>query len=411
MFMKLGVAGLVLVGTRLGAQDKPKAIDMRARHDSGFLVFQSDDGAFKYWLDGRVQLDAAAYTGGQNELGSGSEVRRARIGIKTVLYRNWYGEIDVDFAGNAIEMKDMWLGYEGLQNSLIKVGNFKEPFSLETLTSSKNITFMERSYVDNFSPDRNLGVSVTHWGRLWQASLGAFQQPAGDVDASAANEATAVTGRVTFAPVLADRRLLHVGLAASRRTPDAGLPADAHQMRFRARPETDVSLARFLTTGKIKNVDFTFYNNAELAMVAGPVSVQAEGTRVSVHRRADLETATFDGGYAYVSWFLTGESRQYLVDEGEFDRVYPKSAQGAWELAARISTMNLNDFSPDVNIKGGKATNYTLGVNWYINPNFKWMLNYTRVINDINAKPDLGVAPFVPGDKFNIFQMRFALAL
>ncbi len=72
--------------------------------------------------------------------------------------------------------------------------------------------------------------------------------------------------------------------------------------------------------------------------------------------------------------------------------------------------MNLNDLSEGVNIKGGRATNVTVGLNWHINANFKWMLDYTHVSNDTSAKPDLGLAPFVAGDKFNIFQSRFSLA-
>ena len=221
-----------------------------------------------------------------------------------------------------------------------------------------------------------------------------------------------MTGRVTFAPIHTERNLLHLGVAASRRTPDAALPADANRVRFRARPETNVSQVRFLTTGRIRNVDYTDYFNGEFAAVHGPWSVQSEYTMVDVHRfGAGTATPRFGGGYAFVSYFITGETRPYLAQEGEFDRVYPKSSRGAWEVAARASTMILNDFHPGVDIAGGKANNYTLGVTWYINANFKWMVNYVRVVNDNNAIPDFGVAPFIPGDRFNILQMRFGLAL
>ena len=45
----------------------------------------------------------------------------------------------------------------------------------------------------------------------------------------------------------------------------------------------------------------------------------------------------------FVSYFLTGESRPISSKEGEFDRIVPKSLIGAWEIAARVSNMNLND--------------------------------------------------------------------
>jgi len=123
-----------------------------------------------------------------------------------------------------------------------------------------------------------------------------------------------------------------------------------------------------------------------------------------------LASPTFGGYYVSASYFLTGETRPYLMSEGEYDRVIPKGKNGAWEIAARVSTIDLNDESAGVNILGGKATNYTLGVNWHINANFKWMFNYVRVTNDNNAIPDFTVGTPVAGDKFNIFATRFSLA-
>lgn len=326
------------------------------------------------------------------------------------LHRNWHGEFDVDFAENAVEMKDMWIGYLGLKNSLLKVGNYKEPFSLETITSSKYITFMERSYIDNFSPDRHIGASVTHWEKYWHTSVGVFGQAAGTPDATGRSEALAFTGRLVVAPINTENALVHLGGAFSRRSPDAASGADTNTVRFRARPETNISRARFLNTGKVRFVDHTNYYNGEFATTYGPLTLQSEYTRVTLIRMDTLRAPSFDGMYVSASYFLTGEHRPYLIEEGEFDRVFPKSDIGAWEVAARWSTLDLNDLSQGVNITGGRGTNVTLGLNWHMNANFKWMFNYVRVSNDANAKPDLGTGPFIRGDKFNIFQTRLSLA-
>lgn len=393
----------------LHAQD-PGAVSLPGRYDGGYLIFQSADGAFQYWLDGRLQLDAAGYFGSENQLASGTEIRRARLGVKTTLFRDWWTEIDVDFAENAVEIKDAWIGYVGLKNSIIRLGNFKEPFSLEVLTSSKNITFMERSYADNLAPSRTIGASFTRWGRNWHVSGGVFGQEGGQFDETARDEGFALTGRATFAPVNTDGRLVHVGVSLSRRTPDADEGSDTNSVRFRARPETFVSQTRFLSTGRIRFTDHVAKYNAEAALVFGPFSVQGEYTAASVHRLEDRATASFAGGYVQASMFLTGESRKYLVDEGEFDRVIPASRGGAWEVAARYSTLNLNDDDPEVDIMGGMARNYTVGVTWYANTNIKWMLNYTYVKHDEFAEPDLGPEPYVPDEAFSILQMRIGLA-
>jgi phosphate-selective porin OprO/OprP len=392
------------------AQQPETKISTPGTFNGGYLVFSSEDGAFAYWLDGRVQVDGALYRGSQNKLASGTDIRRARIGAKATLYKNWHGEFDVDFADNAVEMKDMWIGYVGFPNFVLKAGQFKEPFSIETITSSKYITFMERSYIDNFSPDRHIGASVTNWGRVWYLSGGVFGQEAGTPDATGRSEGTAVTGRAVFAPINTDKALIHFGGALSRRKPDAAAGADTNTVRFRARPETDISQARFITTGKVRFVDHTNYYNGEIVTTYGPLTVQGEYTKVSLVRLGDRPTANFDGMYASASFFLTGEHRPYLMEEGEFDRIIPKSSRGAWEVAARWSTMDLNDLTEGVAIKGGRGTNVTLGLNWHMNANFKWMLDYTHVSNDANAKPDIGIAPFKTGDHFNIFQSRLSLA-
>lgn len=407
------VGTMLLCATPTGghAQSPTAPVNIKPVYDSGFLMFRSDDGRFAYWLDGRMQVDYASYFNGENRLGSGTEVRRARLGWKSTLFSDWHAEVDVDFAENAVDMKDMWAGYLGFPNTLIKVGNFREPFSLETITSSKYITFLERSYIDNLSPDRRIGASVTHWGEQFYASAGLFGQEIATVDASARDEGWAMTGRVVYSPVHSDRRVLHFGGAMSRRAPDAALPPDTNTVRFRARPETDISKVRFITTGKIRAVENTSYYNGEFAGVYGPLTLQAEYSKVTMHKIDEsLPSPSFGGYYVSASWFLTGESRPYAMQDGEFDRVRPTGKNGAWEIAARISSLDLNDLSTGVNIKGGKGTNTTLGVNWHINQNFKWMVNYVHVENDANAKPDFGVGTLVTGDKFDILQMRVAVA-
>ena len=406
-----GALALSMGGATLVAQQPTQPVPTPARYDGGYLVFQSADSSFRYWLDGRLQIDGAIYTGSKNELANGTEVRRARLGGKATLYNSWHAELDIDFTKNAVDMKDMWLGYEGFKNSMIKIGNYKEPFSLETLTSSKYITFMERSYIDNFSPDRSIALGYVRWGNSWQVAVGAFGQPVGSVDASGRDEGHAFTGRFTFAPMHSEGRILHLGVGLSMRTPNGDPAPDTNTVRYRARPETNVSQARFLTTGKIRNVEHTSLYNGEFSMVRGPLTLQAEYTQADVNRLISLPTASFNGYYVSASYFLTGESRPYIVQEGEYDRVIPKSSRGAWEIAARYSTMDLNDTHTNVNINGGKGTNYTLGLNWHMNANFKWMLNYVYVVNDDNAKPDLGpVTPFTTGDKFSIIQTRFSVA-
>jgi len=412
-------------------------------YDNGYLVASSADGAFKYWLDGRANLDFATYRGAENRLPTGAEVRRARIGVKATLFTDWLAEIDIDFADNLIEMKDVWMGYAGFANTLIKVGNHKSPFGLESLTSSKNITFIERPYIDSWAPDRLMGVNVSRWGKHFLLTGGFYGQAAGDFNdkdsltggGAGSNQGWSLIGRATVAPMNEKGKVLHVGVAAAYRTPDvakiatsgADLPDRLHASRILkldSRAETHVARAKFVSTGDMKYVDNFQMFGGEVAGVAGPMTFQAEYQKVQVNRTATtIATYTdhsFNGYYGQVTLFLTGERRPYSVSEGEFGRVIPTRKAGALELGARYSTIDLDDVTSVDPIKGGIAKNVTGGLTWFMNANHKLMFNVTRVDNNVNAKPGKDWAPLptgtsttqvpVVGDKFFTIAFRYQIA-
>jgi phosphate-selective porin OprO/OprP len=115
-------------------------------------------------------------------------------------------------------------------------------------------------------------------------------------------------------------------------------------------------------------------------MVWGPLSLQGE----CFYSAVDSNTAgdpNFSGYYALISYFLTGEYRPYNAKMGSFGRLKPKNdydlsngSYGAWELAARYSSIDLND----AGIQGGEVADFTLGINWYLNPNSRVTLNWVH---------------------------------
>lgn len=411
-------------------------------YDNGYLVATSRDGAFKYWLDGRVNLDFATYRGAENRLPTGFEVRRARLGVKATVFTNWLAEVDLDFADNLVEIKDLWAGYAGFENTLIRLGNHKSPYSMESLTSSKNILFIERSYTDSWGPDRLLGLSISRWGKQWQASAGVFGEPAGAFDdkdtytggGAGTSQGYNLVGRVTFAPVNKAGQVFHIGAAATRRDPERAKLATsgsdlsdrlnaARILKLDSRAETHVSRAKFLSTGDMKYVDHFVQFEVEAAGIAGPATFQGEFHRTTVHRTnttLPLVDHTFDGFFVQGSVFLTGERRTYLASEGEFGRVVPKHENGAVELGIRYSTLNLDDRTPVDPILGGEAKNLAFGLTWYMNTNHKILVNLTRVDHNATAKPGKDWAPIpsgsstaqtvIFGDDFNVLAVRYQIA-
>jgi phosphate-selective porin OprO/OprP len=94
-------------------------------------------------------------------------------------------------------------------------------------------------------------------------------------------------------------------------------------------------------------------------------------------------TVFYHGGYVEVLYFLTGEYQEYVKREGVFGRVVPlnnygwKKGEGcngfgAWQVGVRFSYLDLNDKG----IQGGQVYDWTVGLNWFLNPNMKVQFNY-----------------------------------
>jgi len=299
-----------------------------------------------------------------------------------------------------------WLGK-------VQVGHYKEPFSLEQLTSLKYTTFMERSLADIFTPARNVGVCAFLVAENEMATLafGGFRAM-GDTPPYLASdeEGYAFTTRATWLPwydeATAGRGLLHLGLGYSFR--DVSDPTQ----RIAQRPEVgagpNVVDTRIGSVNTLTDVEHYQLLGPELALVYGPFSFQTEYFAAFYDRTGGHASPTFQGGYASVAYFLTGENRAYKRSAGCFDRVKPfenffrvrtcdgdvAMGKGAWEVGYRYSWLDLDD----AGIRGGWCRDNTFGVNWYLNPYTRLMFNYVHSFVSPNAdRADVDI---------NVFEMR-----
>ncbi|WP_300675166.1 porin [Desulfoluna sp.] len=377
-------------------QKDPEITDVQVSTKGGIEI-ATCDGQYAFELGGRLMVDAAFYDQDRNDHGNGTELSRVRIDIEGVLHGDWGYELGIDFADGGADIKDAYVSYDAFWPAKIQIGQFKEPFSLEALTNSKYITFMERALPHEFAPGRSIGVGARSHGDVWSAAAGLFGEAFDDDVKDEGDEGWGMTGRATFSPLHSETRVMHFGAAASFREPN-----DEKKVRFNQRPESHITDIKYLDTGKIDHTDRVMKYGLEAAGVFGPLSLQGEYISTNVSRDGGSEDCSFDGYYVYVSWFATGETRPYKEKKGGFGRIKPKSKNGALELAARYSMMDLNDGS----ITGGKEENSTFGVNWYINPHTRLMANYILVNNDKHADADGDLAG---NDDPKIFQARFQI--
>jgi len=372
----------------------------------------SNDKQTEIKFGGRVMIDLAWFDPSnrmKENLGefpnSSGEFRRARLYVSGTIYGNVFFKAQYDFAGGDVDWKDVYLGLKKVPVvGNIRVGNQKVPFSLEELTSSKYITFMERALpVEAFAPSRKLGIAVynselegnLNWALMWFTGSDDYGDSKSALESSFA-------GRVAWAVVNEDkgRDLIHLGVSLVYRDPLSD------SARYRARPSAHLSPHRIVDS-KSFGVDDAMLFGFEFAWVMDSLSVQLEWMYVSNNSNDDSGDPNFMGGYVYVSYWLTGEHRPYK--KGTFSRVKPSEnltadgGMGAWELALRYARVDLDDF-PNTRVEGEPvygdvltgAQNITFGVNWHWNPNTRMMFNY--VWNDTD---DVG--------GLNVFEIRFQI--
>ena len=123
----------------------------------------------------------------------------------------------------------------------------------------------------------------------------------------------------------------------------------------------------------------------------------------------------FQGGYAQGSYVLTGETHAYNPASGAYSAIEPANpftlqggGRGAWEIAGRVSTIDLNDkLWTTTGTAGGRQTIYTAGLNWYVNDNIRFMLNYLH--GDI-SKQATSTSAVNTGSRFDAVAMRTQFA-
>ena len=347
---------------------KPLALAVSA----GLAMLAVDAMALEINPRGRVHVDYAFHSEDNSDLGDGFRARRARLGLSGKIDDNWRFQAEYDFAENGSSANDVWLRYTGMENGNITIGHFKVPFGLEEITSSNNITLIERSLpTTTFAQSRRMGVGYSGGGDNWTMAVMAFGQGQGSgVRSTTGDEGLGVGGRFTFTPVNNGSTLVHLGIAASSEQPS---DKDVEQVRFRTRPESRPTNVRLVDTGNIGDVNRINQLGLEAAWQSGPFSIQGEYMQSDVSRGNGQPDVDFSGWYVSGSWVITGESRGYRG--GVFRGVSPSGSGGAWELTARVSNVNLDD-GP---IQGGKEDNWTIGVNWYANNRVRFMANYIDV--------------------------------
>ncbi|MDR7134111.1 phosphate-selective porin OprO/OprP [Lysobacter niastensis] len=317
-----------------------------------------------------------------------NEMRRAELVLKGKGPGNFEWVIGYD--AKADKWLDVNAKYKlgGNGNHFFQLGQFKQPNSLEELSSTKNNDFISKAMVTNtFGVARRLGAAYRYGDNDWGVTASYFTRELTEHPAPTPH-GPGYGVRGNWAPLNDKGSILHFGLSY--------VDYDTFQdtVRLRARPDADLAGQRLVDTGNMTNADRQKTIGGEAMWVTGPVKLQGEYMQSKVERYFNgnaLQSHDFDGNSWYVSglWNITGETWGYK--DGVPTTPLPDNpGSGMWQVGLRYDTIDLNDgtaipgTTPTAasrvdGVLGGEMDTWTVGVNWYWRSNFKFMLNYVKV--------------------------------
>jgi len=430
------------------------------KEKDGSFTLESANGRNGISLTGRMHFDYRdSDIDGRGDLGGGRtddrdtasladqfEIRRARIGVKGKFAKDFKYEIVTNLPGTA-SLDVGYLDYAKYEQVQLRVGKFKQPFGLEELISSNNISMMERSYLDQTVPGKKQGLQIMgtpRTGMTYAASV--FQQNDTERDISADGKSS-MAGRATlnFAEIMGNKEMVvHVGIAGLDSTYAIGTSSSSQTSSTAAASDTQRgSISSFRSAGRgLANVFRGQVNgeacNSSIVAASCPSEYQAQVKQRAYGLEGIFATGPFklmgeysDGDYkgtqganavSYdtktyyleTGYFITGEKYADSYKGGVFSSFKPKNEfdldkgnLGAIELAFRAEGFDVdnsqvsggrlqgnlsqyasgktNEYSSNGATSGAKT--YTAGIRWILNPNMIIKANYAQTNLDNNLAP------------------------
>ena len=335
-------------------------------------------------------------------------------------------------AAGTIQPTDVFLTFKDLPLlGFVRVGNQPDWIGFEHIESSRFLDFMERSPLqDAFNgPNNNgyqQGISTfrNYFGDSAGAEFGVYKNNVYDsgFTYNLGNSNYSYNGRLFWTPYYDEasngRYVVHVGCGGEFRTFNT-TPfgnQDGTNVRVRSRGEIRTTASaldpNFADTGNFYATGQGLID-PEIAINWGSLLIQAEFessyfTNAAAQKGGtSLGNVNFKGGYVQALYFLTGEHRQYQRLSGVFGRTIPNSnaywvrgagfSRGAWQIGARYDWLDLNSGL----VTGGQEQDMTLGLNWFLNPNAVFMVNY------VGSWVNNAVAATLPGTVYSLNGSRF----
>lgn len=350
----------------------------------GFVVSKTNN--FEWRLMGRVFFDGGVFFNDNAGLGNGFQINDLRLGTQILFLQDWNVKIELGYGDEKISLKDVYINYKAGEHN-IRLGYYHEPFGVDRIGST-NFKFIETSSADKtFGSSRKLGVSYIYNQTYFNFMGGVFSD--GNINkANQLNQGYTLSGKFIGRPVAGDGRLLHLAVAPR-------FSSNSEEIRFNGGVPTSLLSGednRFVSA-TIDRVINQWKMEAELIAIYRKWYV--EGHYLIAHvNRAGVENYNGQGGYVQGGYMILGEKQNYNPVTGMVANAAPKSL----EILCRYNWTNLND----AGIMGGRLSDVSVAMNYFINKYIAARINYVHVMTSDNAPAG--------ADDFDLVQARLQFA-
>lgn len=415
------------------AQDEEVRIGgMIVGFPKGRFTVSSEDGAYGFSVGLAFHEDFGGFLGAgprhgetNGDFGSFTEnARRIRIPF-TFRYKDWVANVTPDFGAGSADgattdqtLYEANLNYTGLRNTILTVGYFQPRVTEEDSESSNDFEMMERPAITDAvrkiaAGDARFSFGGLHYEKRWWIAAYFTGQSFGQRSGSSkdtsnteygmsgiVNSQTGGTFRAAGRPYVSKDIDVHVGISAISafkvsETCDSTKHTCSKSYSPGQSPEVNLTSTN-LIGATISNASSVWSAGPELGFRWKKMVLKGEYYNIGVNRRNQLsdamsqKTVHLQGYYGSANYTLFGKGREYNIKEGafgapgvehEFDP--SRGYWGALEITGRYSVTDFSDVSADV--RGGRQTVWSGGINWYPNRHFRFMLDFNHFIVSQNG--------------------------
>jgi len=369
------------------------------------LVVRSGDSNFLMNVHGYAQVDGRFYLNEHNPANDTFLLRRVRPIIEGTVYDRFDYRFMADFgsgngssssAGNNALLDDAYVNARLWPEAQLQIGKAKSPVGLERLQSTAELLFIETGFATQLTPNYDVGIELHN--QLFNSpvnyAIGIFNgaADAASSDADTTDEGKDIVGRLFFQPFLrTDYEALNklgFGAGGSVGHHEGPLPSykTPGQQTFFSYAST-VSAA-----GEQYRIDPQFFYYWGPFGVLGEYIVSSQKVKASSAR----QTERFDNRAWQIeaSYFLTGDGNSFRsTSRNAFRPEHPFTfgggGWGAFEFVARIGQLSLDRAAFPTYASSSsarEATSWGVGLNWYLNSNIRFYLDFESTHFDGGSK-------------------------